>query len=71
MFTLSVEERPLVITRVSVDIAPRDAHCELTLVQVNVPKSRVDYVEARWTGMLFGLDDMMLTEPDDASIFAG
>ena len=59
VFTLSVEKRPHVITRVCVDISPRDAQCELTLVQVNVPRSCVDYVESRWTGMLFGLDDML------------
>ena len=66
VFTLSVEKRPHVITRVAVDIAAQGAQCELTLMQVNVPRSCLEYIESRWTGMLYGLDDLLRAEPGDA-----
>jgi uncharacterized protein YndB with AHSA1/START domain len=55
VFTLSMEQRPRVITRVRVEIAPLKKGCELTLIHENVPQDHADHIEGRWTGILYGL----------------
>ena len=55
VFTLSMAPHPDVITRVSVAIAPRVKGCVLSLVHKNVPHDHANYVEGRWTGILYGL----------------
>ena len=54
-FTLTMEKHPDVITRVTVVIAPLKTGCELTLTHENVPMDHADYMEGRWTGILYGL----------------
>jgi len=54
-FTLSMAPHLNVVTRVRVAIAPRAKGCALSLVHENVPQGRANYVEGRWTGILYGL----------------
>jgi uncharacterized protein YndB with AHSA1/START domain len=55
VFTLALADRPQVVTRVTVEIAPRKAGCDLALTHENVPADRAEHTEARWTGILYGL----------------
>jgi uncharacterized protein YndB with AHSA1/START domain len=55
VFKLSLENRPHVVTRVTVAIAPLKTGCELTLIHENVPHDHADDIEGRWTGILYGL----------------
>jgi len=55
VFTLAMADRPGVVTRVTVEIAPRKTGCELTLLHERVPPDRAHHTEGRWTGMLYGL----------------
>jgi uncharacterized protein YndB with AHSA1/START domain len=55
VFTLSLEENPHVVTRVTVEIAPLTKGCELTLTHENLPQDRASHIEGRWTGILYGL----------------
>jgi len=55
VFTLSVEGHPQAVTRVTTDIIPLAQRCALTLTHENLPSDRARYMEARWTGMLYGL----------------
>src|SRR5574341_1969886 len=59
VFTLAGEKRPREVTRVSVEIAPRDRGCELALVHENVPVDHAIRTENRWTGMLYGLGEIL------------
>ncbi|HXV09441.1 MAG TPA: SRPBCC family protein [Burkholderiales bacterium] len=60
VFTLSDGKRSRDVTRVEVGIAPHDGNgSELTLCHENVPPDRAHRVEARWTGMLYGLGVML------------
>lgn len=59
VFTLSDGKRSRAVTRVNVEIAPRDNGSKLTLLHDNVPPDRADRIEARWTGMLYGLGLML------------
>jgi len=54
-FTLAGENRSGGNMRVSVEISPADYGCVLALVHENVPPDRASRIEARWTGMLYGL----------------
>ncbi|MGB8434628.1 MAG: SRPBCC family protein [Burkholderiales bacterium] len=54
-FTLLMEKRRRVVTRVTVAITPRKSGCELALTHENVPAARAEHAEARWTGILYGL----------------
>jgi uncharacterized protein YndB with AHSA1/START domain len=54
VFTLSTEKHPNV-TRVKVEIAPRNKGCELTLTHEDVAHGDAHHIEARWTGILYGL----------------
>jgi uncharacterized protein YndB with AHSA1/START domain len=55
VFTLSLEQRPQVYTRVAVEIAPRKNGCVLKLTHEHVPQEHASQVEGRWTGILYGL----------------
>ena len=55
VFTLSMAPHSNVITRVTVAIAPRAKGCALSLLHENVPLDHANYVEGRWTGILYGL----------------
>jgi uncharacterized protein YndB with AHSA1/START domain len=55
VFTLVLEDRPRVVTRVTVEVAPRKTGCELALTHENVPVDRAEHAEARWIGILYGL----------------
>jgi uncharacterized protein YndB with AHSA1/START domain len=59
VFTLSMENRPKVVTRVIAEIVPLKAGCELRLVHENVPAVHLSRVENRWTGMLYGLGETL------------
>ena len=54
-FSLSVEKRPHVITRVMVEIVPVKKGCALTLTHENLPPDYAGRTEGRWTGILYGL----------------
>ena len=54
-FTLSLEQHPNIITRVTVDVSRQEKGCELTLTHENVPQDHADHIEGRWTGILYGL----------------
>lgn len=59
VFTLAMPDRPRVVTRVTAEISPRKTGCELALTHENVPRDRADRTEARWTGVLYGLDETL------------
>src|SRR5262245_49325697 len=63
-FTLSAAHG-LPMTRVIADIAPGDAAgaAELTVTHADVPGDFAARTEARWTGMLYGLGQMLDSEP--------
>ena len=54
-FTLALADRRAIVTRVTVEIAPRQRGSALALVHENVPLDLAYGIEARWTGMLYGL----------------
>ena len=54
-FSLSVEKRPRVITRVMVEIVPVKQGCALTLTHENLPPEYANRTKGRWTGVLYGL----------------
>lgn len=58
-FTLSMDPHPKVITRVTVTIASRAEGCSLELIHENVPEERVDHMEGRWSGILYGLGETL------------
>src|SRR5262245_36154170 len=55
VFTLSMEKSPRVVTRVTAEIVPLGAGCEVRLVHEDVPPGQTSRVEGRWIGMLHGL----------------
>lgn len=56
-FTLTLPKRPDVVTYVAVDIERRPRGCRLALRHDNVPSDFAQEVKARWTGILYGLDE--------------
>ncbi|MGE5104727.1 MAG: SRPBCC family protein [Betaproteobacteria bacterium] len=54
-FTLASHMHAHAATRVAVVIEARRRGCTLTLAHYDVPRARVAYTRARWTGILFGL----------------
>ena len=54
-FTLVVERCPEVITRVAVAFATAAQGCTLNVIHEDLPTAQADYMEGRWTGMLYGL----------------
>jgi uncharacterized protein YndB with AHSA1/START domain len=63
VFTLSGEKRSRDMTRVSVEIVPLDAGCQLTLVHESVLPDNAARTEGRWTGMLYGLATVLDRRP--------
>lgn len=59
LFTLADEKRSREATRVRVEITPLGKGCELTLEHENVPLDQAGRIEARWTGMLYGLGEIL------------
>ena len=59
VFTLAVGDRPRVLTRVIAEISPLKTGCELALIHEDVPANRADEAEARWLGLLYGLDETL------------
>jgi uncharacterized protein YndB with AHSA1/START domain len=55
VFTLSLENDPRAVTRVTADIVPLKSGCELRLVHEDVPPDHASRTEGRWEGMLYGL----------------
>jgi uncharacterized protein YndB with AHSA1/START domain len=55
VFALAMGIYADVVTRVTVDIERFKDGCELSLLHEQVPPDRADYVEGRWTGILYGL----------------
>ena len=59
VFTL-VEPRPRALTmRVIVEITPCPRGCDLRLSHENLVAERASDVEARWTGILYGLEETL------------
>ena len=58
VFTLAMADRPRVVTRVTAEISPLKNGCE-ALIHENVPPDRASETEARWTGILYGLDETL------------
>ena len=56
-FTLTLPQRAGVVTFVAVDIAPQPRGCRVALRHENVPSDIAQQVKARWTGILYGLDE--------------
>jgi uncharacterized protein YndB with AHSA1/START domain len=54
-FTLASHMHAHALTCVEVTIEARRRGCMLTLMHSGVPRGRVAYTRARWTGILFGL----------------
>jgi len=67
VFTLAMADRPHVVTRVTAEISPLKTGCELALTHENVPPDCADQTEARWTGILYGLDETLTSLPGRGS----
>ena len=63
VFTLAMADRPRVLTRVTAEIRPRGAGCELAVSHENVPPDCAGETEARWTGVLYGLGEVLSARP--------
>jgi uncharacterized protein YndB with AHSA1/START domain len=59
VFTLAAAGRRGAATRVTAEISPRKAGCELALTHEDVPPDRAGETEARWTGILYGLSETL------------
>lgn len=59
VFTLAAGGRRGAVTRVTAEISPRKAGCELALTHEDVPPERAGETEARWTGILYGLGETL------------
>lgn len=58
-FTLSAEHHPHAVTRVRVEIVPLATGCDLTLTNEDVPWPYASRTEARWMGILYGLEQTL------------
>jgi uncharacterized protein YndB with AHSA1/START domain len=56
VFTLAAKNGPKIATRVIAEIVPLRTGCELRVTHENVPPDHAHRTEARWAGMLYGLD---------------
>jgi len=68
VFTLFMETRPRVATRVAAEIVPLETGCELRVVHENVPPGHANHIEGRWTGMLYGLGTRLGAKPAGAQV---
>ena len=62
-FSLALEPRRRVDSRVSVIITPQKRGCVLTLRHEDVPPDHADDREGRWAGILYGLGEMLAATP--------
>jgi uncharacterized protein YndB with AHSA1/START domain len=62
VFTFSVPKYSAVVTRVSIDIAPSGAGCELTLTHENVLPEWLEPTRSGWTGILGHLAKCLATK---------
>jgi uncharacterized protein YndB with AHSA1/START domain len=58
-FTLSIERHPDLITDVAVAFATSTRGCALNLIHCGLPPDLADYMEGRWTGILYGLGTIL------------
>jgi uncharacterized protein YndB with AHSA1/START domain len=58
-FTLAMSEIPNVVTRVAVELRSLGTGSELSLTHDNVPAAHIEYVDGRWSGILYGLGLML------------
>lgn len=58
-FTLSAEHHPRAVTRVRVEIVPLAKGCDLTVTNEDVPPLYARRTEARWMGILYGLEQTL------------
>jgi uncharacterized protein YndB with AHSA1/START domain len=58
-FTLVLEERPRVVTQVSIEIVPLARGCSLALTHEHVLGDALERTKGRWTGILYGLGEML------------
>jgi len=63
VFTLALGKRPRVRTRVIAEISPLKTGCKLALTHEDVPAERAGEAEARWVGLLYGLDETLAAGP--------
>jgi uncharacterized protein YndB with AHSA1/START domain len=68
-FTLSMENRPRVTARVTVEIMPLETGCELVVTHEKVPPDCAVHTKNRWAGMLYGPGETLHAFPSrrDAS----
>ena len=66
-FTLSAEHHPRAVTRVRVEIVPRATGCDLTVINEGVPPHYAGRTEARWMGILYGLEQTLRALDPEAS----
>jgi len=59
VFTLFGENRRWGATRVTVEISPHKLGCELKLSHEDVPAEHVNHIKVRWTGILYGLGEIL------------
>jgi uncharacterized protein YndB with AHSA1/START domain len=59
VFTLAMADHPRVVTRVTAEISTLKKGCALALTHENVPPDCAGATEARWTGVLYGLDETL------------
>ena len=58
-FTLALENRPRVMTRVAVEVVRLRTGCELSVTQEAVPPDCAVQTKNRWAGMLYGLGETL------------
>jgi uncharacterized protein YndB with AHSA1/START domain len=66
VFELLAGRHPRLPTRVVVEISPLKRGCELRLSHEHVPGDRAHDTEARWSGMLYGLGEMLAARAGQA-----
>jgi uncharacterized protein YndB with AHSA1/START domain len=67
VFSLALDDRPRVVTRVIVEIEPRETRCKLSLTHEDLPADRAHDTEARWTGILYGLGVTLASTAADST----
>ncbi len=58
-FTLSMNEIPSAVTRVSVEFVPLESGCKAILTHEKLPADHAQDTAARWTGILYGLAETL------------
>ena len=58
-FTLSTNEIPSAVTRVSIEFVPLESGCKAILTHEKLPADHAQDTAARWTGILYGLAETL------------